>query len=126
MKRVILLMLFISVVSFSNSSFEASEEILEILFEMEHNSIGGGNSKIKDIEYDLTISQNRALLELEIESAFGDANWSKLDKQVFNDVILKMVTHIRSEVSNPNIDVTVFVKLDQEFGDDKILFNRTY
>jgi hypothetical protein len=126
MKKVLYLMLILSVVSFSKGNFEASEDILETQFEVEHSIISDGKTQIKDVEYDLIISQNKALLELEIESTFSDANWSKLDKQAFEEVILKLVTSIRSEVGNPNLKVTVFVKLDKAFSDDKILFNKTY
>jgi len=40
--------------------------------------------------------------------------------------MLKMVKSIRSEVNNPKLDVTVFVKLDKKIGSDKVLFNKTY
>ena len=126
MKKILFLILILSVVSFSKGEFEASEDILEKQFEIEYSVISDGNTQIKDIEYDLTISQNKALLELEIESTFSDANWSKLDKQVFEEVMLKMVKSIRSEVNNPKLDVTVFVKLDKKIGSDKVLFNKTY
>lgn len=126
MKKILFLILILSVVSFSKGNFEASEDILEKQFEIEYSVISDGNTQIKGIEYDLTISQNRAMLELEIESTFGDANWSKLDKQVFEEVILKLVKSIRSEVNNPKLNVTVFVELDKEIGSDKTLFNKTY
>lgn len=126
MKKLLFLILLLSAVSFSKGSFEASEEILEKQFEIEYSVISDGNTQIKNIEYDLTISQNRAILELEIESTFGDANWSKLDKQVFEKVIFKLVKSIRSEVNNPKLDVTVFLELDKKIGSDKILFNKTY
>lgn len=123
---MLFLILILSVVSFSKGDFEASEDILEKQFEIEYSVISDGKTQIKDIEYDLTISQNRAILELEIESTFGDANWSKLDKQIFEKVIFKLVKSIRSEVNNPKLDVTVFVKLDKKIGSDKTLFNKTY
>ncbi|WP_028856440.1 hypothetical protein [Psychrilyobacter atlanticus] len=126
MKKMLFLILILSVVSFSKGDFEASEDILEKQFEIEYSVISDGKTQIKDIEYDLTISQNRAILELEIESTFGDANWSKLDKQIFEKVIFKLVKSIRSEVNNPKLDVTVFVKLDKKIGSDKTLFNKTY
>lgn len=126
MKKFLFLILILSVVSFSKGNFEASEDILEKQFEIEYSVISDGNTQIKGIEYDLTISQNRAMLELEIESTFGDANWSKLDKQVFEEVILKLIKSIRSEVNNPKLNVTVFVELDKEIGSDKTLFNKTY
>ena len=126
MKKLLFLILLLSAVSFSKGDFEASEEILEKQFEIEYSVISDGNTQIKNIEYDLTISQNRAILELEIESTFGDANWSKLDKQIFEKVIFKLVKSIRSEVNNPKLDVTVFVKLDKKIGSDKVLFNKTY
>jgi len=126
MKKMLFLILILSVISFSKGDFEASEDILEKQFEIEYSVISDGKTKIKDIEYDLTISQSRAILELEIESTFGDANWSKLDKQIFEKVIFKLVKSIRSEVNNPKLDVTVFVKLDKKIGSDKVLFNKTY
>ena len=126
MKKVICLILLISAVAFSQGSFEASEEILEVHFEAQHPVITDGSNTLKDIEYDLTISQNKALIELEIESSFGDGGWSKLNKQIFEEIILQMIADIKLEVNNPNLDVTALVKLDREFDNDEILFNRTY
>ncbi len=126
MKKIICLILLLSATAFSQGSYEASEEILETHFEVQHPVITDGDNTLRDIEYDLTISLNKALIELEIESSFGDGGWSKLNKQIFEDVILQMVNDTRAEVSKPNLNVTVLVKLDREFGDDEILFNRTY
>lgn len=126
MKRVLYLMLLLSAVSLGKANFEASEAILETHFEIEYPSITDGNTKLEDIDYDLTISQNKALLELEIESVLGDENWSKLDKQVFEEVVLKLVRSIRAEMDNPDLEVSVFVKLDQDFKDYHLLFNKTY
>lgn len=126
MKKVLYLMLILSIVSFSKGNFEASEDILETQFEIEHSIISDGNIQIKDIEYDLTISQNKALLELETESTFSDANWSKFDKEAFEKIVSKLVNDIRTEVGNPNLNVTVFFKLDKSIGDDEILFNKNY
>lgn len=126
MKKVLYLMLLLSVVALGSQNFEASEEILETHFEIEYPFITDGKIKLKDIEYDLTISQNKALLELEIESTLGDGNWSKLDKQIFEEVVLRLVRSIRAEVANPDLDVTVFLKLDRDFEDEQILFNKSY
>lgn len=126
MKKILYLMLILSVISFGKGKFDASEDILETQFEMNHSVISDGKIKIKGIEYDLKINTNRALLELEIESTFSDANWSKFNKDKFEFFILELVDSIRSEVENPKLKVTVFVKLDRSFSDDKILFNKTY
>ncbi len=126
MKKVLFLFFILSVVSFSRSEFEVSEDILENYFDIKYSIISDGVNQINNIDYDLTISQNKALLELEIESVLGDANWSKLDKQVFEDIILELVTVIRAEVNNSNLGVVVFVKLDKQIGNDKILFNKNY
>lgn len=126
MKKVLFLFFILSVVSFSRSEFEVSEDILENYFDIKYSIISDGVNQINNIDYDLTISQNKALLELEIESVLGDANWSKLDKQVFEDIILELVNVIRAEVNNSNLGVAVFVKLDKQIGNDKILFNKNY
>ncbi len=111
-KKVLFLFFILSAVSFSRSEFEISEDILENYFDIKYSIISDGVNQINNIDYDLTISQNKALLELEIESVLGDANWSKLDKQVFEDIILELVNVIRAEVNNSNLGVAVFVKLD--------------
>ncbi len=126
MKKVLFLFFILSAVSFSRSEFEISEDILENYFDIKYSIISDGVNQINNIDYDLTISQNKALLELEIESLLGDANWSKLDKQVFEDIILELVNVIRAEVNNSNLGVAVFVKLDKQIGNDKILFNKNY
>ncbi len=126
MKKVLFLFFILSAVSFSRSEFEISEDILENYFDIKYSIISDGVNQINNIDYDLTISQNKALLELEIESVLGDANWSKLDKQVFEDIILELVNVIRAEVNNSNLGVAVFVKLDKQIGNDKILFNKNY
>lgn len=126
MKKVLFLFFILSAVSFSRSEFEISEDILENYFDIKYSIISDGVNQINNIDYDLTISQNKALLELEIESVLGDANWSKLDKQVFEDIILELVNVIRAEVNNSNLGVVVFVKLDKQIGNDKILFNKNY
>lgn len=126
MKKVLYLMLLLSVVALGSENFEVSEEVLETYFEIEYPFITDRKIKLKDIEYNLTISQSKALLELEIESTLGDGNWSKLDKQAFEEVVLRLVRSIRTELDNPDLDVTVFVKLDRDFKDDQILFNKSY
>ncbi len=126
MKSVLYLMLLLSVVSLARGSFEVSEEILKTHFEIEYPFITDGKIKLEDIDYNLTISQNKALLELEIESVLGGEKWSKLDKEVFEEVVLKLVRSIRAEVDNPDLEVGVFVTLDQGFKDDQLLFSKTY
>ncbi len=126
MKKILCLMLLLSVVSLGMGSFEASKVILETHFESEYPFITDGNTKLEDIEYDLTISEGNALLELEIGSKLEDGKWWELDKEVFEEFILKLVRSIRSEVDAPDLDVTVFVKLHRDFEGDQILFNKTY
>ncbi|GLI54726.1 hypothetical protein PM10SUCC1_02410 [Propionigenium maris DSM 9537] len=126
MKKVLFIIFILSVTVFSNGYFEANEDILENQFELKYPIISDGVTQINNIDYDVTISPNKAFLEIEIESVFGDANWSKINKQALETVLLELVTDIRTEVNNPTLSVTVFIKLDREVGSDKILLNKTY
>ena len=126
MKKVLVLIVLLSAASFSYNSIEAIEDILEKQFELEHSIISDGKNQVSGIDYDLTISQNSAYLGIEVESMFGGSNWEKLNPSSVEEVMIKLATKIREETDNSNLRVTIFVELDQEFGNDKILFNKTY
>ncbi|GLI57382.1 hypothetical protein PM10SUCC1_28960 [Propionigenium maris DSM 9537] len=126
MKKTIVLMLFLSVLSFGSRSFEVIEDILEARFDFEYSIISDSRYDVRGLDYDLTISYGSAYMEIEIDSMFGGSTWKKLSPSVIEEFISTLVDIIRKEVNNPDLRVIVYVKSDRELGNDQILFNKTY
>lgn len=128
MKKLLLgFMLILSIAVLADGDrFERQEKMLENSFEINRSTLTDGKIKLKDIDYDVEIYENYIMIKLEMETFFGDGNWSKFDKEIFESLVEELVAETRETMNDQTIDVDVTLEVDKIIGSDKSLYYKKF